>query len=218
MSSIDFNILNKTIVLCAKRNSGKSQLLRYILLKNKHLFNKVFCICPTESINRFYCDVISKENIFDEYKEDWIKQLMNKLGDINQGKADKDAYHVLLILDDIAADHNLHASQTFRQLFTKGRHYKITLLITAQYLYMIGPVARNNADYVCVGQLNTQGLEILSSEFLSGNITKQDFIKMYYRCTNDYKFLLINNNSTKSNDDINSFYGVLKVPPEFVKK
>ena len=100
----------------------------------------------------------SQVNIFDNYFNQDISQYeiekvieiikysgcWKKLGDINQGKADKDAYHVLLILDDIAADHNLHASQTFRQLFTKGRHYKITLLITAQYLYMIGPVARSN--------------------------------------------------------------------------
>lgn len=218
MSGIEFNVLNKTICLCAKRNSGKSQLLRYILLKNKHLFKKVFCICPTEHINKFYEDVIPKENIFDEYSEAWIQQLMKKLGDVNSGKTDKEAYHVLLILDDIAADHNLHASKTFKQLFTKGRHYKISLIITAQYPYMIGPIARVNCDYICVGQLNTQGLDILTTEFLSGSLTKQDFMKMYYKCTNDYKFLLINNNSTKSNDDINSFYGVLKVPPEYVKK
>ena len=91
-------------------------------------------------------------------------------------------------------------------------------MITAQYPYHVPPICRVNGDYICVGQLNTQGLEILTNEFLSGSLTKQEFIKMYYRCTNDYRFLLINNNSTKSNDDINSFYGILKVPPEYVKK
>ena len=105
-----------------------------------------------------------------------------------------------------------------KQLFTKGRHYKITLIITAQYPYHIPPIARVNCDYICVGQLNTQGLEILTNEFLSGSLTKQDFIKMYYKSTNDYKFLLINNNSTANNDDMNSYYGVIKVPKEYIKK
>ena len=218
MSSIDFNMLNKTICLTAKRNSGKSQLLRYIVLKNKHLFNKIFCICPTEHINKFYEGLIPKENLFDEYKEDWINKLIKKLGDINEGKADKDSYHVLLILDDCCSDNNFHQSKSLKQIFTKGRHYKITIIITTQYVFHIPPIARCNCDYICVGQLNTQGLEILTTEFLSGSLTKQEFMKMDYRCTNDYKFLLINNNSTKSNDDLNSFYGVLKVPPEFVKK
>ena len=218
MSGIEFNILNRTICLCAKRASGKSQLLRYILLKNKHLFKKVFCICPTEHINKFYEDVIPKENIFDEYKEPWIQQLMKKMGDVNAGKSDKEAYHILLILDDCCSDNNFHQSKSLKQLFTKGRHYKITLIITAQYPYHIPPIARVNCDYICVGQLNTQGLEILTNEFLSGSLTKQDFIKMYYKSTNDYKFLLINNNSTANNDDMNSYYGVIKVPKEYVKK
>ena len=35
---------------------------------------------------------------------------------------------------------------------------------------------------------------------------------MYYRLTNDYGFLIINNNSTKSNNDLNSIYGSVRVP------
>jgi hypothetical protein len=31
-----------------------------------------------------------------------------------------------------------------------------------------------------VGQINSQGLEILTSEFIAGEITKPEFIKMYY--------------------------------------
>ena len=64
---MDFNIKNKTIVLTAKRNSGKSQLMRYIILKSKHYFKKIFVVCPTEQINHFYKGLIKDENIFDSY-------------------------------------------------------------------------------------------------------------------------------------------------------
>ena len=40
---------------------------------------------------------------------------------------------------------------------------------------------------------------------------------MYYRATSNYGFLLINNNSTKSNNDLNSIYGVIKTPKEYIK-
>jgi hypothetical protein len=215
--SIKFDIVNKTTCLCARRASGKSQLLRYIILKNKHLFDAKFLICPTEKINKFYDGVFKKENVFETYSDNWISNLMDKLAKENEGKSDKDSKHVLLVLDDVCSDTDFHHSKTFKQIFTKGRHYKISLIITSQYPYHIPPIARVNCDWFLCGQINTQGLEILCNEFIAGDITKQDFIKLYYKCTSDYGFLLINNNSTKSNNDLSSIYGILKTPKEYIK-
>ena len=53
---MEITLKNKIIAFCAKRNSGKSQLLRYLLLKSKHLFKKIFVVCPTESVNKFYSE------------------------------------------------------------------------------------------------------------------------------------------------------------------
>ena len=217
MSSINFEIKNKTICLCARRNSGKSQLLRYIILKNRHQFKAMFLICPTEKITKFYDDIFKPENVFETYSDDWTTKLMDKMSRTNEGKTDKDASHVLLVLDDVCSDTDFHHSKTFKQIFTKGRHYKISLIITAQYPYHIPPIARVNCDWFLCGQINTQGLEILCTEFIAGDITKQDFIKMYYKSTSHYGFLLINNNSTKSNDDLNSIYGVVKTPQQYIK-
>ena len=217
MPNINFEIRNKTLCLCARRNSGKSQLLRYIIMKNRHLFKAKFLICPTEKINKFYEGIFKPENVYETYSDNWVTKLMDKLSKENEGKTDKEASHILLVLDDVCSDTDFHHSKTFKQIFTKGRHYKITLIITAQYPYHIPPIARVNCDWFLCGQINTQGLEILCAEFIAGNITKQDFIKMYYRVTNNYGFLLINNNSTKSNDDLNSIYGVIRTPKEYIK-
>ena len=122
---MDFEILNKTICLCAKRNSGKSQLMRYIILMSKHLFKKIFVICPTEQINHFYKGLVDEKNVFESYNEQWVEKLMKALAKENDGKRDKDASHILLILDDCCSDTNFHQSKTLKQLFTKGRHYKI---------------------------------------------------------------------------------------------
>ena len=76
---------------------------------------------------------------------------------------------------------------------------------------LIPPVARNNMDFLFCGQMNKQSVDLLMSEFISGDIEKNEFIKMYNRCTRDYNFLVINNNSVKD-DDLNSIYGCVKAP------
>ena len=215
--TIEFEIVNKTICLTARRCSGKSQLLRYIILKNKKKFNAMFLICPTEKINKFYDDIFKKENVFETYSDNWVEQLMNKMAKANEGKTDKEAKHILLVLDDVCSDTDFHHSKTFKQIFTKGRHFKITLIITAQYPYHVPPIARVNCDWFLLGQINTQGLDIICTEFIAGDISKQEFIKLYYNATSNYGFLLINNNSTKSNDDLTSIYGVIRTPQEFIK-
>jgi hypothetical protein len=217
MSNINFEIVNKTTCLCARRCSGKSVLLKYIIQKNKHLFDAKFLICPTEKINKFYGDVFKPENVYETYSDNWVFALMDKMAKINEGKNDKDSKHVLLVLDDVCSDTDFHHSKTFKQLFTKGRHYKISLIITAQYPYHISPIARVNCDWFLCGQINTQGLEIICTEFIAGDIDKNSFIKMYYRATSNYGFLVINNNSTKSNNDLNSIYGVIRCPKQYIK-
>ena len=207
----NFTILNKTTGLVAKRNSGKSCLLKYLVESERHKFSKIYTICPTEKINRFYSDIVDDQCIFDSYEEKWVDKLINKMTEINSNKSQKERKNVLLILDDIVSDHNFHQSPTLKKLFIRGRHINIAIIITFQYLNLIPPVARNNMDFLFCGQMNKQSVDLLMSEFISGDISKDEFIQMYNRCTRDYNFLVINNNSVKD-DDLNSIYGCVKAP------
>ena len=207
----NFTIINKTTALLAKRNSGKSCLLKYLVEAERHKFNKFFVICPTEKINRFYNDIAEDDCIFDNYNEKWVNKIIDKMTEINSNKTTKERKNILLILDDVVCDHNFHQSPSLKKLFVRGRHINIAIILTFQYLNLIPPVARNNLDCLFVGQMNKQSIDLLVSEFISGDISKEEFIKMYNRCTKDYNFLVINNNSVKD-DDLNSIYGVLKTP------
>ena len=207
----NFTIMNKTVGLVAKRNSGKSCLLKYLVESEKHRFSKIYAICPTEKINRFYSDIVNDECIFDSYEEKWVDKLINKMTEINSNKPNKERKNVLLILDDIVSDHNFHQSPTLKKLFIRGRHINIAIIITFQYLNLIPPVARNNMDFLFCGQMNKQSVDLLMSEFISGDISKEEFIQMFNRCTRDFQFLVINNNSVKD-DDLNSIYGCIKTP------
>ena len=215
---MNFELKNKIVAFVAKRNSGKSQLLRYMLLQSKHLFKKIFVVCPTESVNHFYSDIIPKENIFDQYSEAWTENLIKKMTEINAGKKDKETSHILLILDDCCSDTNFHQSKSLKKLATRGRHIKIACCIISQYIFQVPPVIRNNCDFLLCGQMNTQGVELLTTEFMMGNITKKEFLDLYHSNTSDYGFLVINNNSSSDNSNIDTLYGSIKTPEKYLKK
>ena len=70
-------------------------------------------------------------------------------------------------------------------------------------------ICRSNCDLMITGQMNLCSIEMMASEY-SCNLEKKEFISLYNRCTKDYNFLVINNNSVKENDDLNSIYGQIK--------
>lgn len=216
MSSIELDIVNKTLSLVAKRGSGKSVLLKYLVEKNLEHFEKVFVICPTEEVNSFYAGITEDNCIFSEWREDWASALIQRMTTQNKGKSKEERKNVLLILDDCMADTNFHQSKTMKILFSRSRHINISIFCTCQYLHNLPPLCRNNMDWVMVGQMNKQSQSLLCDEYMSGEIEKTDFIKLYNRATKDYSFLIINNTSIKDNDDLNQIYGIIKCPEDYV--
>lgn len=213
---MELSIVDKCISLVAKRNSGKSYLLRYLVLTEKENFDKIFVICPTERINKFYSGFVPEKDVFDSYEEEWVEKLIATLTKVNSGKPKSEYKRVLLIMDDCIADTNMHASPTLKKLYSRGRHLGVSLVVTTQHLTGISPLMRTNSDFLLAGQMNRASVELLCSEFLSGDIDKAEFIKMYNRLTSDYGFLVVNCTSVKESGDINAIYGRVRTPAEYM--
>ena len=209
--SIEISILNSTISVVAKRNSGKSCLIRYLVNSQKHLFQKIFVICPTEKINPFYNTITKDDCIFDQWNEAWIEELIESMTKINANKSTTERKHVLLILDDCMSDIDFNQSKNIKKIYTRGRHFNLSIITTCQYMNSLPKICRSNCDIMITGQMNLSSIEMMASEY-SCNLEKKDFISLYNRCTKDYNFLVINNNSVKENDDLNSIYGQIKTP------
>ena len=98
------------------RGSGKSEMLRYLVMAEQHKFNKIFVISPTNITNSFY-DFIPKENIFSDWSDEWVEKLIEILKNLNKNKkCQKDNVHnVLLILDDCCSNTKFHNSKTFEK-------------------------------------------------------------------------------------------------------
>ncbi len=216
---MEIEIVNKTISLVAKRNSGKSQLLRYLVSENKPEFEKIFVISPTEEINKFYTStgLVEPNCVFDSWSEDWAEKLISKMTRINKDKPADERKNVLLILDDCMADTQFAYSPALKKIYLRGRHINIACIATCQYLYNLPPICRNNCDFCLVGQMNRSSINLLAEEYLSGDLAKPDFVKLYHRATKDYGFLVINCTSIKDNEDLNQIYGIIKTPKEFIR-
>jgi hypothetical protein len=214
--ALEIDIVNRTTSLVAKRNSGKSVLLKYLVESQKDAFSKIFVVCPTETINSFYKSLVEPSCIFDDWNETWAEELIKKMTKINADTSVKDRKNILLILDDVMADTNFANSPALKKIYLRGRHCGIGVIATCQYLYNLPPVCRNNCDWCIVGQMNRQSVMLLSDEYLSGDLDKSGFLKLYNRSTKDYNFLVINNNSIKDSDDLNQIYGIVKTPPNFL--
>ena len=209
---MQIDLVNKTISLVAKRNSGKSVLLKQLVEQQQDELHKIYVVCPTESINRFYRTLVPSSCIFDEWSEQWANALIEKMTKINQDTPANERKNILLILDDVMADTNFANSPALKKIYLRGRHCGIGVIATCQYLYNLPPVCRNNCDWCIVGQMNRQSVMLLSDEYLSGDLDKPGFFKLYNRTTRDYQFLVINCNSIKDSDDLNQIYGVIKAP------
>ena len=217
-TKINFSILNKCVSLCAMRGSGKSEMLRYIVMAEQNKFLKIFVNSPTNITNCFY-DFIPKENIFSEWSNEWVGQLLKILANLNENKkSQKDSpKNVLLILDDCCSSNvKFHYSKTFEKLFTTGRHFFISCIVTSQYITHIPPSARTNCEYILVSNLNKNNVQLLADEYTLGNCTRKEFIQIYKKAIPDHGFLLINNSSTKNNN-IDEIYGVMRVPTDCLK-
>ncbi len=114
MSSIELSLINRTTAFVAKRNSGKSVLLKYLVEQEIECFDKIFCVCPTESINKFYSNIVEEKCIFDSYSEEWTESLISNLTKINANTKPEERKKVLLIYDDILSDIDFHSSRAIK--------------------------------------------------------------------------------------------------------
>ena len=207
------NILDSNIVVCSKRNAGKSFLIKYLLECYLDKFEKLYIICPTEKINKHYSSLTTEDCIHDEYNEKWFDLLIKTMTKLNSNKPKDEMKRCCVVLDDVALDHDMHHSRSLRQICGRGRHIGITLISTAQSLTLLSPLQRQNADYCLVSQMSAGGLAILEQEYRT-KMNKKDFLDLYNRSTLDYNFLVISNCSSKT-DDLNNIYGIIRVPETY---
>lgn len=147
-------------IICGKRGSGKSTLLLNLLKRKNSPYHKFYdniMMCsPTAGRDPKFdklVDELQRENKFyDTLNDDVVNDIVERLKQFNDEytvEHPKSQPHNLLILDDCI---HLMGSSTqhsaLNQLFSNGRHLKLTLFICTQKLNKLSTLCRSQADLI----------------------------------------------------------------------
>lgn len=180
------------MIINGKSGSGKSNLLRYIMreltIHNKFDYGVVFSNTAWEGSFNY----VPEKYIFEDFNEDVIKNILKLQKQLMSKNVNK---RVFIILDDCCSENEFQSS-IMKKLAIQARHYGVTTLITTQHCNLVPVVLRCNSNYNCffnigLGTREMRGVyEAYGQKFKSYD----DFKKFYYDNTENYKFIMYNNN------------------------
>jgi hypothetical protein len=178
----------------AKRNSGKSHLMKYLLYNEarRQSFKTVFVISPT-SFNGEWDILVGKKNVSNIYSPTWLENLLTAQSKLVKKKKPNE---MLLILDDCVGSAKFN-DEVMTKIAIAGRHYKLTCWISSQGYTKIPPLIRTNCDYMFImNKIPRPVIERCLEEFppdrddISNWRSLSDYAA---KVTRDYGVLLIDN-------------------------
>lgn len=198
-------------VFSARRNSGKTHFMTYLLYQMKHLFDYILLINPT-AMNGHWVDYMG--NIVEEFDEGIITEIMDKQQEIvriyrqkmkiyeklSAAKRERTAVpkcnRVLIMLDDCMGDAEF-GSKVFERLASRGRHYMITAWITCQHYPKMPKCVRNNTDYMIIAG-NQTSYKVIFEDFGADYENMKDFIVAVREGIKNYGMFAIDNLKNKT--------------------
>ncbi len=151
---LDEMCINPSIVMVAKRGSGKSWITREIIYRFSDIPAGVI-ISQTEKDNPFYSTFFPDSFIYYAYDRKLIERILKRQKYINKKAREKKEEskiidpRLLLVMDDCLASKGEWARDPLiADLLMNGRHRKITYILTMQFPLGITPELRANFDYV----------------------------------------------------------------------
>lgn len=197
LSEVDF-VGDSTYTLLSARKSGKSFMIRnlvYLLLKKK-LIDLVYVFSYTADVDEAYTSWIANECIFNP-------KIMNETIDLifKMQKSDK-RKKVCIICDDFDITSQ---SDSLDMLYTRGRHYGITTILSCQITTKgVSTAIRNNTQYLFIRKLNAKTLKenvfqmLLNVEFDNG----EEFKKYVQANNEEHQFILYLNDDRPVKDSL----------------
>lgn len=201
-------------IMTAKRGSGKSYLTKDILYRlHCEGFPRCCIFSGTVGANKFFSDFIPEvfvhspldlntlTHIWNAQKEIILKQ---RCGHLDENEDTR----ILIVLDDCSFDKKTFTSQVIREMLCNGRHYKLTLIITLQYLLDLPPAMRSNVDFGFFFRDNIKtNRERLYRQFAGFYPDYRTFEAVFEACTANYECMCVDNTvSSTDHTDIVSYY------------
>lgn len=179
-----------TVLIIAKRNSGKSWLVRDLCYHKKDIPLGI-AMSGSEESNRFYGKFIADSFVFPDFRPDKVEAIKERQIQLVKQKK---MTSMFLICDDLMYDKGFLNHPIMRYMFLNGRHLKVWLVCTTQYINDVGPAIRGNIDYVfAFREPSRLTREKLWKNFFSIVPTFDMFCQIMDECTRNYECLVYDN-------------------------
>lgn len=203
---LDKMVNDPSIVMIAKRGSGKSFITRDIIYHYRHIPGGVV-IAPTDRMNSFYKFFFPDLYIHYDIKETILKKILVRQSMMIEKEREKkkqgkkvDPSGILIMDDCLARKKSWAKDENITEILMNGRHYRLTYILTMQTPLGITPDLRLNFDYVfLLKEDSTINKKKLWDNYASMFPTIAAFEKVFGKCTEDYRSMVIDNRKPSDN-------------------
>jgi len=204
--TLDEMVVNPSIIMIAKRGSGKSWITKAII--HKYIDIPLgLVISPTEKDNPFFIDFFPDTYIYYGYDTKILQKLLLHQKLILKKAREKKAQgklidpRAIVVMDDCLASKGTWAKDPrVSELLFNGRHRQITYILTMQYPLGISPELRSNFDYVfLLAEDTTSNLKRIYEHYAGMLPDFNSFRQVFRQLTEDYGAMVIKNRGSRTN-------------------
>jgi len=200
----DMFVKDPSIVMIAKRGSGKSWIVRAILEHFRNIPAGII-IAPTDRMNCFYGNFFPDTYIYYEFKSDVIERVLNRQRDIIDKEKEKNSKgkkidpRAFIVMDDCLAQKGTWIRDpTVYELLFNGRHYRIMYILTMQFPLGITPELRGNFDYIfLLADDYISNMKRIYDHYAGMFPTFDSFRQVFSQLTDDHGSMVIVNRGVK---------------------
>lgn len=163
-----------SVLIASCRRSGKTVIMKDIMSNIHKYYDDCYLFSGSLDAQRKEYDFVDDRNCFDHFDESKLQEIYERqkkhvlqLEAVGKDKY-KEGHKCMVILDDFIGDPQVQKSKVFKDFFTFGRHYLISIWCLSQTVVGIPKTMRRNCDIVIVFFLEDyRDREAISEQFLS---------------------------------------------------
>ena len=185
----------RSIIVCASQG-GKGILIQNLVLKiYRGCFERIYIVSPTAHIDEAYKEVIKyiqkelkidnkkEQYLFDEYNPEALEHIIDtqhKVIEYQKKNKMTKLFSCLLIIDDWAEDRIfMRYSKILHGLYTKSRHFGLSVITSSQKLNALAPIVRLNTSSLYIFKLKNQAELDTFIQEQSALIDKKTMLEIY---------------------------------------
>lgn len=199
-------VIDPSIVMIAKRGSGKSFITRDLVYNYRKIPGGCV-LAPTDRMNSFYKYFFPDLYIHYDIKDTTFKKILARQSMMIEKMKEKkkvglkvDPSAILIMDDCLARKKSWAKDESIMEILMNGRHYRLTYILTMQTPLGITPDLRLNFDYVfLLKEDSTINKKKLWDNYASMFPSMGAFEKVFGKCTEDYRAMVIDNRKPSDN-------------------